>query len=254
MLVFLESFVGIGFLAFFVASSVVGVRLLLLWGRTRELPELLIGLGVLGIGPVGFGFVTLGELFVPGRPQLARLLIGVGLVAMSIGSGAKYVFNRRVYHPESRVLRGLVGLACALLAVCLVWEFVATGFHTLTRPGPAYFLRLSLQVGCLLWGSAEALRYWERMRRRVRLALADPVVANRFLLWGLGAGAAGVGSAIGGAVQWWTGLPPLELPGLMLSSSLHGLAAAVAMWLAFVPSARYTRWVRARSAQSLSAS
>jgi hypothetical protein len=88
------------------------------------------------------------------------------------------------------------------------------------------------------------------MRRRVRLLLADPVVANRFLLWGFGAGAAGFGSALGGVVQWWTGLPPLELPGLMLSSSLHGLAAAIAMWLAFVPNAAYTRWVRSRAALS----
>ena len=81
----LQSFVGVGFLAFFIASSVVGVRLLLLWRRTRELPELLIGLGVLGIGPVGFGFITVGELCVAGAPGLARILIGTGLAAMSVG-------------------------------------------------------------------------------------------------------------------------------------------------------------------------
>jgi len=245
---FLGSFVGIGFLAFFVASSVVGVRLLLLWRRTRELPELLIGLGVLGIGPVGFGFITVGELFVAGAPGLARILIGTGLAAMSLGSAAKYVFNWRVYHPQDRALRTLVVVACLMLAVCLAWEFAVTGFRTLIRPGPSYFLRLGLQVGCLLWGSAEALRYWDRMRRRVRIQLADPVVSNRFLLWGFGAGAAGFGSAVGGLMQWWTQLPPLEMPWVMLSSSLHGLAAAVAMWLAFVPNASYTRWIRARAA------
>jgi hypothetical protein len=248
MSAFLQSFVGIGFLAFFVASSVVGVRLLLLWRRTRELPELLIGLGVLGIGPVGFGFITVGELFVAGAPGLAQSLIGTGLAAMSVGSGAKYVFNWRVYHPRNRVLRTLVVIACGLLAFCLAWEYVDTGFRTLVRPPRSYFLRIGLQVGCLLWGSGEALRYWDRMRRRVRLQLADPVVSNRFLLWGLGAGAAGVGSAVGGFMQWWTQLPPLELPWVMLSSSLHGLAAAVAMWLAFVPNATYTRWIRARAA------
>jgi predicted membrane chloride channel (bestrophin family) len=74
------------------------------------------------------------------------------------------------------------------------------------------------------------------------------VVSNRFLLWGLGAGAAGVGSAVGGFMQWWTQLAPIEMPWVMLSSSLHGLAAAVAMWLAFVPNASYTRWIRARAA------
>jgi len=49
-------------------------------------------------------------------------------------------------------------------------------------------------------------------------------------------------------MQWWTQLPPIELPWVMLSSSLHGLAAAIAMWLAFVPNARYTRWIRVRAA------
>jgi hypothetical protein len=85
------------------------------------------------------------------------------------------------------------------------------------------------------------------MRRRVRLQLADPVVSNRFLLWGLGAGAAGVGTAVGGSMQWWTQLPPIEMPWVMLSSSLHGLVAAVAMWLAFVPTSRYTRWIWVRA-------
>ena len=250
MSAFLESFVGIGFLAFFIASSVVGVRLMLLWRRTRELPELLIGLGVLGIGPVGFGFMTVGELCVTSAPGAARVLIGTGLAAMSVGAGAKYVFNWRVYHPESRWLRALVTLAGVGLALCLAWEWRTTGFRTLISPGASYFLRISLQVGCLMWGSCEALNYWSRMRRRMRLGLADPVVANRFFLWGFGAGAAGVGSAIGGAVQWWTQLPPTELPWVMLSSSLHGLAAAVAMWLAFVPNAAYTRMIRARAART----
>ena len=220
---------------------------MLLWRRTRELPELLIGLGVLGIGPVGFGFMTVGELFVAGAPGFARVMIGTGLVAMSVGSGAKYVFNWRVYHPRNGALKACVVMACALLVVCLVWEWETTGFRTLVQPGPSYFLRLALQVGCLLWGSSEALHYWNGMRRRMRLGLADPVVANRFLLWGLGAGAAGIGSAVGGVMQWWTQLPPLEMPWVLLSSSLHGLAAAVAMWLAFIPNAAYTRMIRARA-------
>jgi hypothetical protein len=243
-----RSLVVIGFLAFFAASSVVGVRLLLLWRRTRELPELLIGLGILGIGPVGFGFMVVGELCVAGAPGLAQILIGTGLAAMSAGSGAKYVFNWRVYHPRDRVLRTLVVVACVLLAICIAWEYATTGFRSLAHPGNSYFLRIGLQIGCLLWGSVEALRYWNRMRRRVRLSLADPVVANRFLLWGLGAGAAAVGSAVGAFTQWWTQLPPIEVPWVLLSSSLHGLAASVAMWLAFVPNARYMRWIRARSA------
>ena len=44
-----------------------------------------------------------------------------------------------------------------------------------------------------LWGAAESLRYFSMMRRRAKLGLADPLVTNRFLLWGLGIGAAMVG-------------------------------------------------------------
>ena len=46
--------VWVGFGAFFCVSLVVGFRLLALSRRTGELPELLIGIGVLGIGPIGF--------------------------------------------------------------------------------------------------------------------------------------------------------------------------------------------------------
>ena len=53
------------------------------------------------------------------------------------------------------------------------------------------------QIGVLLWGSLEALSYWRRMQKRTAIGLADPAVTNRFLLWGIGAGAAGVGSLIG---------------------------------------------------------
>src|SRR5262245_56617561 len=83
--------VWLGFGAFFVASLVVGVRLLALAARTRRAPELLIGLGVLGIGPVGFGFQVL-ALFV-GDPDAAEALSAIGAAAVAIGLWAKLLFN-----------------------------------------------------------------------------------------------------------------------------------------------------------------
>ena len=44
-----------------------------------------------------------------------------------------------------------------------------------------------------------------------------------------------------------TGVMPTESPELMLSSSLHGMVAAVAMWLAFVPTAAYRRFIESRA-------
>ena len=51
------------------------------------------------------------------------------------------------------------------------------------------------------------------MRRRLQIGLGDPVVANRFLLWGIGAGAAGLGSFIGVAAQIATVAPLPESGG-----------------------------------------
>jgi hypothetical protein len=243
----MESFVWVGFAAFFVASLTAGVRLVMLWWRTRELPELLIGIGVLGIGPVGFGLMTMAQLSRAGHPELSRWIFAVAVLAVCTGGFAKYVFNWRVYHPRQAFVRWIVWTAGLLLAGCYATEFLTSGFRNQYAQSLTNIGRSTLLVGCLLWGSAEALVYWRKMRRRLRLGLADPVVTNRFFLWGLGAGAAGVGTAVGISAQVFTGLPPLQLPWITLSSSLHGLTAAVALWLAFVPNQAYLQFIEARA-------
>jgi hypothetical protein len=225
----------------------VGLRLVALWWRNRQLPELLIGLGVLGIGPVGFGCITYGQILHADHDTAARVMFAIGLFAASGGAFAKYVFNYTVYHRDSRMVKGLVQLAGVGLLACCLGAWVSNGFSAIQYIDASYFIRSSLQIGCLLWGSIEALRYWGMMRRRARLGLADAVVTNRFLLWGVGAGAAGVGTAVGITAQLWIGRPPLEIPWVTLSSSLHGLVAAVAMWFAFLPTEAYTRFILERA-------
>jgi hypothetical protein len=239
--------VWIGFGAFFVVSLTVGLRLLSLWRRTRELPELLIGIGVLGIGPVGFGCLMMGQVLQASWPHLARTLVAAGMLAASTGVVAKYVFNWRVYHPDSGKLKLLAWAAGLTLVGTVIHAGWTTGFTDVSSIDVSYALRQSLQVGCLLWGSFEALRYWVMMRKRVRLGLADPVVANRFLMWGIGAGAAGWGSFIGSAAQAIVGVPGLQIPWVTVSSSLHGLVAAVALSLAFLPPEAYRRFIAARA-------
>jgi len=236
--------VGIGFAAFFIASLTVGVRLLMLWWRTRQLPELLIGIGVLGIGPIGFGFAVIAEMIRQHQPAAAPPMFGISLLAVGIGAFSVFVFNWRVYHPNNKSVQWLVWIAGGGLAAAWLSDVALSGFHNPYDFTPQYLCRSLLQVGCLLWGSAEALRYGSKLRRRLRLGLADPVVVNRFFLWGIGAGAAGMGSLIGVSVQAMTGVPLFDVPWLMLSSSFHGLVAAIAMWLAFVPPARYLSRVR----------
>ena len=240
----MQILVGIGFAAFFVAASTVGVRLLLLWRRTRQLPELLIGIGVLGIGPIGFGFAVIAEMIRQHQPAAAPPMFGIAVLAVGIGAFSVFVFNWRVYHPDNKSVQLLIWIAGGGLTATWLSDMVLSGFHNPYDFTPQYICRSLLQVSCLLWGSAEALRYGYKLRRRLRLGLADPVVANRFFLWGIGTGAAGMGSLIGVSVQAITGMPLFDVPWLTLSSSLHGLVAAIAMWLAFVPPAGYLSRVR----------
>ena len=108
-----------------------------------------------------------------------------------------------------------------------------------------------MQVGALLWGSGGSVRLVAlACSARVAIGLGDALVANRFLLWSIGAGAAGLGSAIGTVVGFFAGRPMTEMPVLTLVLSLFGLASASALWLAFVPPARYLAWVRTTAAEA----
>jgi hypothetical protein len=241
--------VWVGFLAFFVVALVVGARLLWLGLRAQRLPEICIGAGVLGIGPVGFGLFVLAQQLPAGHATLQVALWDVGLAAVALGVVCKFIFNWRVYHPDSRWIGTGVGVAGSLLVLTLA-DSIASGVGHHYEMGWNFLIRTPLQIGALLWGSAEALRYWDQMRRRVRLGLADAVVCNRFLLWGIGAGSAGLGSLVGVIAQIASGHPSQQIPWVLASSSLHGLVAAIAMWLAFLPPEAYTRWVAERTGAS----
>jgi hypothetical protein len=230
-----------GFAVFFVVALFVGVRLLALAARTREAPELLIGLGVLGIGPVGFGLQTLAGA--ASHAGAAELLAGVGALATAVGIWAKLAFNWRVYRRQSR-WAALVALALGLgVAVHLVLQPLRGSFRDAIDDVEMTAVRGALQAVALVWGSGEAFVYWGRMRRRARIGLADPVLVNRFLMWATSAGSAGLGTAVGVVASLAAGATPMEMPSILVSSSAFGFVAALGMWLAFAPPAAYRTWV-----------
>lgn len=243
----MEAFTWVGFVAFFVVATAVGFRLLLLWWRTRELPELLIASGVLGIGTFGFAFSVFAMLLMPGHPGLGRLMWAVALFAMGLGGTTTYLFTCVVFRRDASWARALVWTTGVLFALGFVAEAAISGFVFEGDPQRGVVMQATswLRVGAFGWGAGESLVWWHRMRRRAALGLGDPVVQNRFLLWAVGIGAAGWGSVVGLLAGLLFGLSAYGNPWLQLSSSLHGLAAAVAMWLAFLPPAWYLRRVEA---------
>jgi hypothetical protein len=243
----MEDLRWIGFGSFFVVSLVIGVRLLLLARRTGEIPELLIGLAVLGIGPLGFGlsmlaFATLGRSTIT-----SATLQGSAFVAIFIGAAAQYLFVWCVFRRQAAWVRPLVYAATTLLATAYAADILENGLVNRQYGGVWFWSSVVLRLLVMAWSSAESLLYWSRMRRRLRLGLADPVVTNRFLLWGVGSGAAFFGSALGVTVAALTGMSANQIPSLNLIVSLHGLVAAIAMWFAFQPPAFYRRFIERRA-------
>jgi hypothetical protein len=237
-----------GFLAFFFVSLWVGVRLLAQWGRTRQLPELLLGIGVLCIGPIGFGLVMLATAAGAAAPEAPSLFGGLSAVAVGSGASAKAVFNWKIYHPGSRFAALVAFAAIALLALAITGDALTTGFAPASWMQPGWMLvRQVVQIAVLLWGAVEALLWWRRMVRRLGIGLGDPIVANRFLLWAVGAGMAGTGSLVGMVVGLAYGRPMNELPALTLVLSLFGMASAVSLWLAFATPEWFKRRVLARA-------
>ena len=243
----MRALVALGFGAFFVSSLAIGLRLVWLARRNRGLPELLIGLGILGIGPAGFALMVFGLLLGESRPGLVVAALATAQLAIGGGATSAYVFNWTVFRRDSALARAVVVAAGLLFVATFVARFLTGSYSLPLRLDLWTHVSSANVIVCMLWGSFESLRYYGLMRRRARLGLADPVLANRFLLWGLGIGSAGLGSLIGNIVMFVTGTVMGELDGLTLSNSLFGLASAVLMWIAFLPPAGYRRWIEARA-------
>jgi hypothetical protein len=232
---------GIGFGAFLAVSAGVGIRLLLLARRTRELPELAIGLNFVLAGALGYALLLAAEsLRLLPQPQAGWASL-LGVTAISVGAVAIGVFSRRVFRP---------GGAAATLGLALLIAWLALGVYgswVLHVQGSAqgaggWLGRWAPNLGMVAayaWSSYEPLRYHVLLRRRLRIGIGDPLIANRLLLWGIGTGAVTAVTAIHLVAQL---RGHNELPHSLVGPvSLLVLCAAVAEWLAFFPPAAYRR-------------
>lgn len=225
----------LGFGTFLTVSVVVGTRLLLLARRTRKLPELAIGLNFVLAGAVGYALLLAAEsMRVLPAPWDGRASFA-GVTAISIGAGFVALFSRAVFRPTSfpAGFALLVLLAWLSLGVFGSWMLHVLGIESglggwLGRWGPN--LGLLVAYG---WAAFEPLRFHLLMRRRMRIGMGDPLVANRLLLWGIGTFAVAGVAAIHLVAQL---LGRFELPPSWIGVvSLLVLAAAIAEWLAFFP-------------------
>ena len=242
----MQAIIALGFGAFFLSSLSIGIRLVWLAHRNRGLPELLIGVGILGIGPAGFALMVAAMGF-EDHPGVAFGCLAAAQLSIALGAMAAYVFNWTVFRRDAAWARAVIAVAGVVFAASFIGRFYAGSYSLPMRLDFWTEVGSFDMIACMMWGALESLRYYGVMKRRARLGLADPLLTNRFLLWGLGIGSAGVGALIANVVMIVRGTAMVELDGLTLSNSLFGLAAAVLMWIAFLPPAGYRRWIEGRA-------
>jgi hypothetical protein len=238
----------VGFASFIAVSFLVGVRLLALARRTRQLPELAIGANFVVAGAIGYSLLLAAESLHLFAKRFEGLGSFAGVTGISVGAALVALFSRRVFRPKSRA-------AVALLAALVGWLAAGVwGSWILHVAGQgagagAWLGHWAPNLGILAaygWSSFEPLRYHALMRRRVRIGIADPLVANRFLLWGLGTLSVSAVTALHLVAQM---LGAFELPPSLVGVvSALVLVAAIAEWLAFFPPPAYRRRFRWRTA------
>jgi hypothetical protein len=181
-----------------------------------------------------------------GSPILAASLRGGGALGILIGATAHYFFVAQVFRPRSRPAWALALGASVLLAASYIGDLLARSLVNTPAPGAWYWLGMGLRMFALAWSCAEALACWRRLRRRLRIGLADPGTVHRFLLWSLGAGMAFAGLALATLRRLLLDVCPNHDPVQTVVLSAAGVLAAACMWLGFRPPRFYRRWIAGR--------
>jgi hypothetical protein len=244
-LVSLAAFLGMG--------ATVGVRLVLLARRTRGAPEACAGAGLLCLAVLAHPFSALARL--PGLVGTlpGHLLFAVGMATTAAGITLLYEFTRRTFRPGRAWALALV--AAAGLAACAetagLWVATAGAARIediLPRARPWTVAICLTLAGSFAWTALEGAVHHARLRRRLALGLADPVVADRVRLWAA-SGVAAAALLVQIAALAARGRMVLHDPMALLLTALCGAATASLWYLAFLPPPAYLRRVRRRAAQ-----
>jgi hypothetical protein len=239
----------VGLAAFVGLSLGLGVRLCLLARRAGGLPEYALAVAFFFSGGIGAALQAVKPLGL-GSPAFQSASWAVVRACIDLGIGCQVLFTWRVFRPRSRpAALAFVGFGAAALAILAGYAGAGALGDPLYRGG-WFWTEAALHLAALAWATVEPLRYHARMLRRLRLGLAEPVVANRFLVWGVAVGAA-LGAVAVPVVFEVLGLA--NETGLLAGiTACFALASALGYSLTFFPPPAYRRFL-ARQAPAPSA-
>ncbi len=216
-------------------SAAVGVRLLALARRSRKLPELVMAIASLGTG-IGATLVVLGVARAEAQQPSSVALIYAGIIMTSTGSIFLCAGMWRIFRVNELWAVALTLVAGVLLVVsCSVLLGVDHSGHLPTEH-PAYWLGFGVRIATFGWVAAESLHYARQLQRRAALGLAEPLMANRFLCWGVSSVSSCIAYLIYLGCMLSGEAPPAHA--LALIGAL-GLVSGGSMWIAFFPPGLY---------------
>jgi hypothetical protein len=234
-------------------GCIVGATLLARAARNRVMPEFAVGLGLLSFYSLSRGLPLASSAFgdsIGHGAQLALLTgstIGSGLGLFGLLLFTWWVFRRRSLPATLAFTAAL--LAIAVTRIGIIRDFLAvpsSEVPTFAHSPEWVGASVVLWTAAWVWASSESLRYHAKLRRRLRLDLADPVVADRFFLWGLGTGVSGLISAsLVATTAAGMAVHSDAVPQLLLS--IGGVVGPITWYLSFMPPDAYLDFVRDRA-------
>ena len=244
----MQALVGIGMAVFVLTCAAVGIKLISLAIRGGGLALWCCGLAFSLIAFLGYplpvvaglGQVTVAELNMP--------LLLIGNVSSSAGICLFFVFTAHVFHSGQAWARGLCGVLVATYAGVTVANSIAllNAPPELASYDVNWSYGLAIQVLCVIcfaWMAGAGLHQWRMSCRRLALGLGDPVVSNRFLMWGLFGASAGALVVVLIVLQLQRVNAGTDLVG-SLAMAGFGLVSSVFAALAFFPPRAYLDRVR----------
>ncbi len=248
-----EAFQGI---TFTVLMWWVTISIFRRYRETRYLPALLVASGFFVLGFIFAPILALGRTLMQARPEIAGL-VGPGAPLwynlLSIVCGNAFVtglflfgiFTRVVFRPKStKSLFFLIFIGILMIGssdLIFTFESIPVSISWAAR----LEIKIVFTLGGMLnfgWLAYESLLRWRIYRRQFREGkVLDPLVVNRFLLWGL-AGVSYFIASIGGFFfESYKAIQPL-VPALTVNTCIFTFA--IFSYLSWSPPGWFKRIVR----------
>ena len=226
---------------------VIGIRMYQLSKRTQQVPELLLA-GLFLFSGVAYVLYAI-PVLIPNEALWTPLNFSARVVYAPAGVFLA-IFTRRVFRPDGVWATGIVWVTAALFVAAITGSALTGEWEGFSLSSPWFWCEW---VGYTLpfgWAGIEAFIQYAGARRRVKHGLCDPMVCNRFLLWGLF-----------GALSLVVSL--IVIP-MYAHYEQHGQFAAIwdtlasvteatsiaMIWFVFFPAGFYRRWITGAPAEA----